>query len=98
MTVLVVGEALVDVVARSDGSVVEVPGGSPANVAVALARLGVEVELLTALGEDARGDLVRRHVDASGARVVAARVAQTAVARATLDIDGAATYDFDIAW
>lgn len=98
MTVLVVGEALVDVVTRADGTVVEVPGGSPANVAVALARLGVDVQLLTALGDDPHGDLVRQHVEASGVVVVAARLPRTAVARATLDASGAATYVFEIAW
>ncbi|MFN2539913.1 MAG: carbohydrate kinase family protein [Mycobacteriales bacterium] len=98
MTVLVVGEALVDVVTRPDGTVAEVPGGSPANVAVALARLGDEVELLTALGSDPFGDLVRRHVEGSGAKVLAAPLARTAVAHATLDASGAATYVFDIAW
>ena len=35
-----IGEALVDVVRRPDGSVDEHPGGSPANVALGLARLG----------------------------------------------------------
>ncbi|MCR1982067.1 hypothetical protein NSA53_07415, partial [Cellulosimicrobium cellulans] len=38
--VLVVGEALVDVVHRADGSVAEHPGGSLANVALTLGRLG----------------------------------------------------------
>ena len=37
---LVVGEALVDVVHRLDGTVDEHPGGSPANVALGLSRLG----------------------------------------------------------
>ena len=98
MTVLVVGEALVDAVTRPDGTVVEVAGGSPANVAVALARLGVDVQLLTALGDDPHGVLVRRHLESSGAKVVAAPLPRTAVASATLDATGAATYVFDIAW
>jgi fructokinase len=98
VTVLVVGEALVDDVTRPDGSVVATPGGSPANVAVALGRLGVDVELLTALGDDPHGDQVRRHLEASGVSVVAAPLPRTAVASATLDETGAATYVFDIAW
>jgi fructokinase len=96
--VLVVGESLVDVVNRPDGAVVEVPGGSPANVAVALGRLGCDVELLTALGDDPQGDLVRAHVTASGVTVTAWPLRRTAVAAATLDDTGAATYVFDIAW
>ena len=98
MSVLVVGEALVDIVRRADGTVAEVPGGSPANVAVALARLGVDVELLTALGDDPHGRLVRQHVEQAGATVTAAPLARTAVAEATLDGTGAASYEFDIAW
>ena len=38
--VLVVGESLVDIVCRDDGSTQTFPGGSAANVAVTLARLG----------------------------------------------------------
>jgi len=98
MTLLVVGESLVDVVRRTDGTVVERPGGSPLNVAVALSRLGEEVELLTALGDDDHGSLVRAHVQASGVTVVAAPLPRTAVAQATLDDTGAATYVFDLAW
>ena len=53
---LVIGEALIDIVAHTDdASVVEHVGGSPANVALALGRLGNPVRLLTALGPDARG-------------------------------------------
>lgn len=40
-SVLVIGEALVDVVHSGDGGIKNVPGGSPANTAVALARLGI---------------------------------------------------------
>jgi fructokinase len=98
MTVLVVGESLVDVVRRTDGSVVERPGGSPLNVAVALARLGEQVQLLTALGDDAHGSLVREHLAASGVAVLAAPLPRTAAAQAALDGSGAATYLFDIAW
>jgi fructokinase len=98
MTVLVVGESLVDVVSRPDGTIVERPGGSPANVAVALARLGLDVQLLTALGDDPHGQLVRAHVEASGVAVLAAPLARTAVALAELDATGAATYRFDLSW
>ena len=47
---LVVGEALVDVVHRPDGSVEERPGGSPMNVAVGLARLGHPADFATRFG------------------------------------------------
>jgi len=98
--VLVVGEALVDVVTRADGSVTEHPGGSPANVALGLARLGRPTHLLTHLGDDARGELVARHLGASGVRLVDGSVVPgpTSVARADLDAAGGASYRFELDW
>jgi len=96
---LVIGEALVDVVRRPDGSQSAHPGGSPANVAFGLARLGRRAELLTHLGDDAYGALVRDHVESSGATIASASAApSTSVATATLDAHGVATYDFDLTW
>jgi fructokinase len=96
--VLVVGEALVDVVEDTEGGRTERPGGSPANVAVGLARLGHRVQLLTALGDDQHGRDVRAHLEGSGVEVVAARLPRTSTALARLDTHGSATYDFDITW
>ena len=48
---VVVGEALVDLVGqRGDRTFSAHPGGSPANVALGLGRLGVAVTLKTRLG------------------------------------------------
>lgn len=96
--VLVVGESVVDVVPMPDGSTAEHPGGSPANVAVALTRLGVPVDLVTAVGPDTRGDLLLHHLHRSGVRVVGdtAILPRTSTAVARLDADGAASYDFDL--
>ncbi|GHS87841.1 fructokinase [Actinomycetota bacterium] len=97
---LVVGEALVDVVEHPDGRRAEHPGGSPANVALGLARLDRRVDLLTWLGPDAYGDLVRAHLTGSGVHVLTGdrTPVSTAVATAHLDADGVATYDFDLSW
>ena len=54
-SVLVVGESLVDIVHGPDGQTTEYAGGSAANVAVALARLGRRVRFVTAWADDARG-------------------------------------------
>lgn len=98
-TALVIGEALVDVVQRPDGTTSAYPGGSPANVALGLGRLGRRVDLLTSLGDDANGTLVRNHVEESGVRLAPTEpAARTSVATATLDATGAATYDFDLTW
>lgn len=96
--IIVVGEALIDVVHRADGSVEEIPGGSPANVAITLARLGRSPRLLTALGSDSRGRVVRGWLANSGVKPTYAEIARTATAMAELDATGAATYVFDIEW
>lgn len=96
--VLVVGEALIDVVYRADGSHDENPGGSPANVALTLGRLGRAPRLLTALGDDPRGLAVREWLADAGVTTQTHLGARTATATALLDASGAATYEFDLAW
>jgi len=98
--VLVVGEALVDIVRRRDGTSTEHPGGSPANVALGLARLGRPARLLTQIGDDARGEAVRTHLEASGVRLEPGSVVPgpTSTAAATLDAAGVATYEFALDW
>ena len=68
--VLVVGESLVDIVQRADGTSVEHAGGSAANVAVALARLGRPVALVTAYADDERGAMLARHLNQSAVGAV----------------------------
>jgi fructokinase len=98
--VLVVGEALIDVVRRPDGTTVEHAGGSAANVAVALARLGRPVQLLTAYADDDRGHVLARHLNQSAVGIAGDPLAldRTATAVATLADDGSAAYAFDIEW
>jgi len=96
--VLVVGEALVDLVHRADGSRDEAPGGSPANVALTLGRLGRHPQLLTSLGDDGRGRTVRAWLEESNVRVSGAGAERTSTATAVLNATGAATYEFDLAW
>jgi len=96
--VLVVGESLVDVTSRV-GRVAVHPGGSPLNVAVGLARLGVATTLMTQLGEDEYGAFVRAHARASGVEVFLRGFPdRTASATARLDADGRACYSFDLPW
>ncbi len=98
--VLVIGEALVDVVPDRNGHPRDLPGGSPANVAITLGRLGRDVRLVTVLGDDARGELVLTWLEASRVQVLAQRPAtgRTSSAVVTLDESGAASYEFDLAW
>jgi fructokinase len=74
------------------------PGGSPANVALGLGRLGNPVTLMTHLGRDAFGEMISAHLEASGVRVEGADAdSSTSLAVATLAA-GIATYDFRIEW
>lgn len=95
----VIGEALVDEVVQIGKTPVPHVGGSPMNVAVGLARLGHPVQFLGRFGQDPYGDMVAGHLHANGVMVPLAADSQaTSVARATLDADGAATYEFDLDW
>src|SRR5690348_3861690 len=99
MTIGVIGESLVDVVTDAHGSVAERPGGSPFNVAIALARLGIPTRLLTAVGNDARGKLLLAMLSAEEIAVTRGRSsARTSVAAASVDAAGQATYTFDLTW
>ena len=97
---LVIGEALVDVVIHPGQEPVDIPGGSPANVALGLARLGRDAELHCWIGTDERGQAVRSHLEASGVRLApgADGAARTSTAQATIGEDRAASYVFDLDW
>jgi fructokinase len=96
---VVIGEALVDLVGqRGSRMLVAHPGGSPANVALGLGRLGNPVTLMTHLGRDAFGEMISAHLQASGVRVEGADAdSSTSLAVATLAA-GIAKYDFRISW
>ena len=98
--VLVVGESLVDIVQRADGTSLEYAGGSAANVAVSLARLGRPVAFVTAYADDERGGVLARHLNQSAVGIAGDPHAleRTATAVATLAEDGSASYTFDIDW
>ena len=97
--VIVIGESLMDVVTASDGTN-EHAGGSPMNVAVGLSRLGVPVELLTRIGDDARGQIISNALADDGVSLFPGSITAqgTSTSTATLDTSGAATYEFDIVW
>ena len=98
--IVVVGEALIDIVVDVDGDSAEEVGGSPLNVAVGLSRLDVPALLITEVGNDERGGRIVDHVTASSVELVGAptRTGRTPTATAQLDATGLATYEFDIAW
>ncbi len=99
--VVVIGELLVDIVHTPDGQSAEHVGGSPANVALGLARLGHDTWFATLVGTDARGTRCAEHVESGGVKLLPGSTNAahpTSTAAATLDASGAASYVFDLHW
>jgi fructokinase len=97
--VAVAGEALVDFVpAGGPGVFRAAPGGSPANVAVGLARLRVPTRLLARIADDLLGHRLRAHLDANGVDLsFAVRAAEpTSLAIVAVGRDGVVEYDFRV--
>jgi len=98
--VAVVGEALVDFVQPRPEPMFEAfVGGSPANVAVGLARLGVPARLAARIGADPLGRRIRRHLDENGVDLsyAVAATEPSTLAIVAIGEDGSADYDFRVA-
>ncbi|GAA4839647.1 carbohydrate kinase [Kitasatospora terrestris] len=96
---LVIGECVADVVRAPREADRPHAGGSPANVAFGLARLGRRVALLTQVGEDAMGALIGAHLRGAGVEVLTdGQAVDTPVAVVTVDGHGKASYAFAIGW
>ncbi|WP_414943467.1 ribokinase [Amycolatopsis sp. cmx-11-32] len=99
--VLVIGSANADLVVPVDrrpgggetvlgGDTVLSPGGKGANTAVAAARLGADVALLGAVGDDPYGELLKRSLGESGVNTTLLRTSErpTGIAYITVTPDG----------
>lgn len=97
---LVLGEALIDIVQAPDGTRSEHPGGSPANVALGLSRLGHPASFLSHLADDPRGAAIAAHLADGGVELVegSTSAARTPTASAVVAPDRTVTYDFDLTW
>jgi fructokinase len=99
--ICVVGESLIDLVDDgSGGPPIAFPGGGPFNIAIGVARLGECATLMTHIGSDAYGDMLRGQLRTNGVDWVecGTEAHGTSVATARLDREGHATYDFDLVW
>ncbi|WP_267938076.1 carbohydrate kinase [Saccharothrix sp. S26] len=96
--IFVAGEALVDLMPDRVGGYRPIPGGSPANTAVGLGRLGTQTALLARLADDRLGALLRDHLETSNVdlRRVAESTAPTTLAVVDVFLDGVADYSFYI--
>jgi fructokinase len=94
--IVVAGEALVDLIARPDGTIAGVPGGGPYNAARAIGRLGVPVAWAGCLSSDRFGRALEAGLTADGVALdlVQRTDLPTTLALAELDASGAATYRF----
>jgi len=94
--IAVVGEALIDLIGQPDGTYQAKTGGAPANVSIALARLGVDVTFVARMSVDAFG--VKLHDWLAPESINLAHLIRTTdpttLAVATLDDQGKAHYSF----
>ncbi|MCR3754523.1 carbohydrate kinase family protein [Lentzea californiensis] len=96
--IIVGGEALVDLVPDRVGGYRPLPGGSPANTAAGIGRLGTQTALLARLADDRLGALLRTHLETSNVDLgyTAHSAAPTTLAVVDVGLDGAADYSFYI--
>ncbi len=96
--ILVIGEALIDLIGKSDsaGKYQAVVGGANANVALALARRGEPQKFLGRISSDGFGQIIRHRLASNGVDLTLSIDAkeQTSLAVATIGEGGSASYSF----
>jgi fructokinase len=104
MSVVSFGELLIDFVSQQHGvsvgeafSFQKAPGGAPANVAVAVSRLGQESAFLGQVGDDPFGHYLADVLEAEGVNISGLRfstIARTALAFVSLTAEGERSFVF----
>lgn len=94
MTVAVLGEALIDLIVGDDGAYRPHLGGSPFNVAIGLARQGIDVSYLSPFSDDTFGDQLHDALQREGVATPIERRSlwPTSLALVTIDDDGMPAY------
>ena len=97
-SVLVIGEALVDVVHGTNGEIINIPGGSPANTAVALARLGTKTYMKARTSHDQFGEEIRSYLTSQNVNLDYSLVVDnpSSVINAVIQKDGSAKYEANL--
>ena len=88
MTVAILGEALIDLIAGEDGAYRPHLGGSPYNVAIGLARQGIGVSYLSPFSDDTFGEQLRATLRKEGVDIPIARRSLWPTSLALVTIDG----------
>jgi len=96
--IVVAGEALIDLFLDDPRRPTALPGGSPANTAIALARLGTPVAFACRFGADRFGELLRDNLAANDVdlRYAVNAPEPTSLAVVTRGADGGPTYGFHV--
>ena len=96
--VWVAGEALMDLIPVAGADRVPMVGGGPANTAKAVARLGYATYFLGGISSDVHGNMIEEELSDSGVdlSLVYRGDKSTALAIATINKQGLATYDFEL--
>jgi len=96
--VLVVGEALMDLIPIAAGTISEMVGGGPCNSAKALARLGFSTTFIGGISSDSYGEAIEKELLDSGVILdfVHRSDLPTALAIATINEAGLASYEFKL--
>lgn len=95
MPMMVAGETLVDMIVRPDGLIAPKLGGSPFNFALALARLGCQVQYANPLSFDTFGGQLQHTLTEAQVQLRPVRSAcPTSLACVTLDAQGHPSYAF----
>ena len=85
--IVVIGEALIDLVADSDGRFAARPGGAGFNTARTIGRLGVTPAFLDRLSGDGFGHLLRSTLDSDGVMLAVPEPAGLPTTLALVDVD-----------
>ena len=85
--IVVVGEALMDLIVGDDRSVIASPGGGPFNTARAMGRLGSDVWLLGRISADPFGRILAKKLKKDGVKLVLPEPVDSPSALAVVEIE-----------
>ncbi len=96
-SVFTIGETIYDIIFRGGQPVAASPGGSMLNTAVSLGRCGLQVKMITELGDDKVGKIILHFLEENGVSTSFIKPVagfRTPVSLAFLDDEGNADYSF----
>jgi fructokinase len=93
--IVVIGDAIVDVLEEPDGRRTRHPGGAGLNTAVGLAILGHEVAQVAALGHDADGEWLEGYLSEHGVHLIRSDENASTGTATSRRVGGEPTYSFD---